>query len=84
MAIANLAEGPFDGVLECSAQTLTRGHDRRRITYWRSAAGLLAGKLEAPGSMPNSTMDRLEGAVAGQLQCLDSHAGPLLRLLRVE
>ena len=32
--------------------------------------GQLAGRLEAPGSMPNSTMDRLECAVAGQLQCL--------------
>ncbi len=31
---------------------------------------LRAGWLEAPGSMPNSTMNRLECAVAGQLQCL--------------
>jgi len=43
---------------------------RCRLTYGRSAAGPLAGWLGAPGSMPNSTMDRLEGAVAGQLQCL--------------
>ncbi len=35
-----------------------------RLTYWRSAAGPLTGKLEAPGSMPNGTMDRLEDAVA--------------------
>ena len=43
---------------------------RRRLTYGRSAAGPLTGRLEAPGSMPNSTMDRLERAVAGHLQCL--------------
>ena len=47
-----------------------RSSRRRHLTYWRSAAGPLAGWLGAPGSMPNSTMDRLEGAVAGQLQCL--------------
>ena len=28
-------------------------------------------------SMPNSTMDRLEGAVAGQLQCLVRRRGAL-------
>jgi hypothetical protein len=42
----------------------------RHLTYGRSAAGLLAGWFGAPSSMPNCTMDRLEGAVAGQLQCL--------------
>jgi hypothetical protein len=40
------------------------------LTSGRSAAGPLTGWLEAPGSMPNCTTDRLEGAVAGQLQCL--------------
>ena len=42
----------------------------RRITYGRSAAGLLTGWAGVPGSMPNFTMVRLECAVAGQLQCL--------------
>jgi hypothetical protein len=43
---------------------------RCRLTSGRSAAGPLAGWLEAPSSMPNCTMDRFDGAVAGQLQCL--------------
>ena len=51
--------------------------DSRHLTYWRSAAGPLAGWLGAPGSMPNCTMDRLEGAVAGQLQCLVRRRGAL-------
>jgi hypothetical protein len=41
----------------------------RRLTYGRSAAGPLTGALGAPSSMPDDTMYRLEGAVAGQLQC---------------
>ena len=40
----------------------------RHLTSGRSATGPLTGWLEAPGSMPNCIMDRMEGAVPGQLQ----------------
>jgi hypothetical protein len=38
--------------------------------YGRSAAGMLTVRLEASGSMPDLTMNRLESADAGQLQRL--------------
>jgi hypothetical protein len=60
------ARGRSSSLIPESRETLLN----RRLTSGRSAAGPLTGWLEAPDSMPDSTMDRLDCAVAGQLRRL--------------